>query len=74
MNTREIHEAYNPLVLSTFGDNRFISYLPFNHIFERICIEWSCLRYGGNINFVESLDTFGQNLADSSANNFSGCS
>ena len=72
MNTKEIHEAYNPLGVSTFGDNRFISYLPLNHIFERICIEWSCLRYGGNINFVESLDTFGKNLAEVQPTTFQG--
>ena len=72
MNTREIHEAYNPLAIDVGGDNRFISYLPLNHIFERICIEWTCLRYGGSISFVESLETFGQNLADIKPTTFQG--
>ena len=72
MNTREIHEAYNPLAIDVGGDNRFISYLPLNHIFERICIEWTALRYGGSISFVESLETFGQNLADIKPTTFQG--
>ena len=72
MNTREIHEAYNPLAIDVGGDNRFISYLPLNHIFERICIEWTALRYGGSISFVESLETFGQNLADIEPTTFQG--
>ena len=72
MNTKEIHEAYNPLAIDVGGDNRFISYLPLNHIFERICIEWTALRYGGSISFVESLETFGQNLADTKPTTFQG--
>ena len=72
MNTREIHEAYNPLAIDVGGDNRFISYLPLNHIFERICIEWTALRYGGSISFVESLETFGQNLAEIKPTTFQG--
>ncbi len=72
MNTREIHEAFNPLGIDIDGNNRFISYLPLNHIFERICIEWTCLRYGGSISFVESLDTFGQNLLDVEPTTFAG--
>ena len=72
MNTREIHEAFNPLGIDISGNNRFISYLPLNHIFERICIEWTCLRYGGSISFVESLETFGQNLQDVEPTTFAG--
>ena len=72
MNTREIHEAFNPLGIDIDGNNRFISYLPLNHIFERICIEWTCLRYGGSISFVESLDAFAQNLQDVEPTTFAG--
>ena len=35
MNTREIHEAYNPLAIDVGGDNRFISYLPLILFFRR---------------------------------------
>ena len=46
------------------GNNDFISYLPLNHIFERVVIEWTSFRYGGTISFVESIEKFGQNLKD----------
>ena len=71
-NTKSVHEDYNPLGIDEGGNNRFISYLPLNHIFERVCIEWTCLRYGGNLSFVESLDSFGQNLSSVSPTAFQG--
>ncbi len=42
---------------------RFFSYLPLNHIAERT-IELMALRFGAEVFFVESLDTFAQNLKD----------
>ena len=45
------------------GNNHFFSYLPLNHIAERIVVEFTVLRFGGTISFAESLDTFGTNLA-----------
>tara|TARA_B100000989_G_scaffold146383_1_gene109134 strand:+ start:16 stop:1689 length:1674 start_codon:yes stop_codon:yes gene_type:complete len=71
-NTSEVHEGHNPLGIDMNGKNRMISYLPLNHIFERICIEWTCLMYGGNISFVESIDTFGKNLQDVEPTTFAG--
>jgi len=71
-NTSEVHESYNPLGIDMNGKNRMISYLPLNHIFERICVEWTCLMYGGNISFVESIDTFGKNLQDVEPTTFAG--
>ena len=71
-NTKSVHEDYNPLGIDEGGKNRFISYLPLNHIFERVCIEWTCLRYGGNLSFVESLESFGQNLSSVSPTAFQG--
>tara|TARA_B100001093_G_scaffold234147_1_gene224559 strand:- start:899 stop:2566 length:1668 start_codon:yes stop_codon:yes gene_type:complete len=71
-NTKSVHEDYNPLGIDEGGNNRFISYLPLNHIFERVCIEWTCLRYGGNLSFVESLESFGQNLSSVSPTAFQG--
>ncbi|MEK9756142.1 MAG: AMP-binding protein [Bacteroidota bacterium] len=59
-----LDDPNNPLGISHDGNNDFISYLPLNHIFERVVIEWTSFRYGGNISFVESLDTFGKNLKD----------
>lgn len=45
------------------GDtHRFFSYLPLNHIAERIIVEAASLWTGGTISFAESLDTFAKNL------------
>jgi len=62
-NTRAAtEEGGNPLNVSLTGDNRFFSYLPLNHIAERVVVEMGCLLYGGTISFVESMDTFVSNL------------
>lgn len=61
--TKIVTEESNPLDVSFTGDNRFFSYLPLNHIAERIVVEATCFRYGGTISFAESLATFGKNLS-----------
>lgn len=71
-NTKRITEDGNPLKVDLSGNNRFISYMPLNHIFERVVIEHVALRYGGTISFVESLETFGQNLNDTQPTAFQG--
>ena len=43
---------------------KFMSYLPLNHVGERIGIEINCLATGGTISFGESIDTFAKNLQD----------
>ena len=43
-------------------DHRFFSFLPLNHIAERIIVECACMATGGNISFSESITTFAQNL------------
>lgn len=67
-----IENKVNPLAVDRSGNNTFLSYLPLNHIFERVVIESSCFRYGGTISFVESIDTFGKNLADVQPTTFAG--
>ena len=62
--TKIITEQVNPLKIDFSGNNDFISYLPLNHIAERVVVEHVCLRFGGSISFVESLDTFATNLKD----------
>ena len=57
-------EEYNALELSHTGDNRYFSYLPLNHIAERSIVENSCMTYGGEIFFTESLARFAKNLSD----------
>ncbi len=54
----------NPLKVDFNGKNDFFSYLPLNHIAERIVVEYAVFRFGGTISFAESLDTFAQNLQD----------
>ncbi len=51
------------LLLEEKNEIRFFSYLPLNHIAERV-IELMTIRFGAEISFVESLDTFAQNLKD----------
>ncbi len=60
--TRVATEYSNPLNLSLTGDNRFFSYLPMNHIAERVVVEMGAFLFGGTISFVESMDTFVKNL------------
>jgi len=71
-NTKRITENGNPLKVNMKGKNDFISYMPLNHIFERVVIEHVAFRYGGTISFVESLETFGQNLNDTKPTAFQG--
>ncbi len=57
-------ESYNPLCVDFEGNNSFFSYLPMNHIAERIAIEFTTFKNGGVISFTESIDTFVKNLSD----------
>ncbi len=43
---------------------RFFSFLPLNHVGERMGLEVPCLYVGGMISFAESLDTFAKNIRD----------
>ena len=60
--TKIITEQINPLKIDFSGNNDFISYLPLNHIVERVVLEHVCLRFGGSLSFVESIDSFAKNL------------
>jgi len=44
--------------------HRFFSFLPLNHVAERISVESACLLVGGTVYFGESLETFARNLQD----------
>ena len=55
---------YNPLCVDFKGNNSFFSYLPMNHIAERIAIEFTAFKNGGVISFTESIDTFVKNLSE----------
>ena len=55
---------YNPLCVDFEGNNSFFSYLPLNHIAERIAIEFTAFKNGCVISFTESIETFVKNLSD----------
>ena len=44
----------------------FFSYLPICHIAERLLVEMGSLYTGGRVYFAESIDTFSNNLSESS--------
>ena len=67
-----LSEPDNALGIRHDGNNNFVSYLPLNHIFERVVVEWVCFTYGGSISFVESIDTFGKNLKEIQPHVFAG--
>lgn len=62
--TRPVVLERNIANISLEGDNRFFSFLPLNHIAERVVVAHTCFTYGGSLSFSESLATFGQNLRD----------
>lgn len=62
--TKALIEDDNHLDVSLEGDNYFFSFLPLNHIAERLVVENTCLKHGGVISFAESLETFAKNLQD----------
>ena len=62
--TSELNYEENPFNIDFKGQNDFFSYLPLNHIAERVVVEFAAYRFGGTISFAESLDTFAQNLQD----------
>jgi long-chain acyl-CoA synthetase len=62
--TKIITEQLNPLKIDFSGNNDFISYLPLNHIVERVVVEHVCLRFGGSMSFVESISSFAANLKE----------
>ena len=70
--TKVIHSKSNPLKVNFNGNNQFISYLPLNHIAERVVIEHTALRYGGEISFVENLESFVKNLQSAQPSIFLG--
>lgn len=59
-----ILDTYNPLQIDqTGGNNHYFSFLPLNHIAERVIVAAGSMTNGQTISFVESLATFGKNMA-----------
>ena len=57
-------EKTNWIGIMKLKDRRFFSFLPLNHVGERLGLEVPCLYVGGSISFAESLDTFAKNIQD----------
>lgn len=70
--TRIPTDELNELKVDLNGDNRFFSYLPLNHIAERLVVECTGLTFGGEVYFAESLETFAKNLSDAKPTAFFG--
>ena len=61
---------YNTIGFSqSMGKARHFSYLPLNHVADRVSVA-ALLLSGGTVSFAESLDTFGANLRDTSPTMF----
>lgn len=57
-------EKTNWLGVFDLEEIRCLSFLPLNHVGERIGLELPVLWLGGNISFAENLDSFAKNLQD----------
>jgi len=57
-------ETYNTLGIHDLKEHTFFSFLPLNHVGERLVIEGAAFFTGGCIAFAESIDTFMKNLQD----------
>jgi len=57
-----VEDHYRSLDVPEKG--RFFSYLPLNHVAERIGIVATAIHTGSSISFGESIDTFAKNLQD----------
>ena len=62
--------AIEDLQIKPKGVNRVFSYLPLSHIAERIGIETVGIYLGSTFSFADTLESFGQDLADTQPNLF----
>lgn len=51
---------------------KFLSYLPLNHVGERMGVEVPAIYAGGTISFTQNIDTFMNNIRDTQPNLFFG--
>jgi len=74
LSTRATREIMGGVIdrLKLGDDERFFSYLPLSHIFERGVIELSSLYIGAEVSFMESLDKLASQLAEVAPTRFYG--
>ncbi|MFM7177699.1 MAG: AMP-binding protein [Bacteroidota bacterium] len=58
----DLEMRYGTMGMARLGQYRFFSFLPLNHVAERIAIEMNGMVMGGSISFAENIDTFIQNI------------
>jgi len=59
-------------VMPPKGTEKFFSYLPLAHAFERGAVELSALQYGAEVHFLEDIDKLAQQLAQVAPTRFHG--
>ena len=59
-------ELYDDLGLKGITEPKILSYLPFNHLADRVYTELFSFGFGTEISFVESINSFAKNLKDTS--------
>ncbi len=57
-------QLYDNLGIFDGKPHHFLSYLPLNHIAERIIVESASIMLGARVSFAESLDKFAKNLQE----------
>ncbi len=55
---------FGTLGMKYLKEHTYFSFLPLNHVAERVAVEMNCLMMGGTISFAESFDSFIKNLQD----------
>ena len=54
----------NWMGLFKYDNHKYFSFLPLNHVAERMGVQLPCIYFGGSISFAESLTTFAKNLQE----------
>ncbi len=54
----------NWIGIYTCKDQKYFSFLPLNHVAERLGMETPALATGGSISFVDHIDSFAQNIQE----------
>ncbi len=60
----ENERIHNTLGIFDGKPHHFLSYLPLNHIAERVIVEAASILTGATVSFAQSLDTFAKNLQE----------
>lgn len=59
----DLEHRFGTMGMSKLKTYRLFSFLPLNHVAERIAVEMNALVMGGSISFAENIDTFIKNVS-----------